>query len=153
MESTIKIRPACFADVLQIPLGDGYIIDPPEKVFENEEWFSEHAIAVEKKGRLVAVFGVKSLWEGCDGVGHCFAFIDKDPGRYKKTLIVTGRIAVEMCIRKFNYWRLQSTVDTKFKAGIEYMMAMGFSIDGLMPKFGPDKSDHLMMSRIVNGRV
>jgi hypothetical protein len=49
----------------------------------------------------------------------------------------------------YGYWRLQSTVETSFNRGIRYLLHLGFSIDGMMPQFGPDKSDHLMMSRIL----
>jgi hypothetical protein len=148
MESAITIRPAVFEDVSQIPIEAGYEMQTPEELFPDREAFSHFSRSVEKNGRLIAVFGVHTIWPG---VGHCFAFIDKDAERFKKTLIVTGRQMVEECSSSFGFWRLQSTVEASFDRGIRYLLALGFNVDGLMPRFGPDRSDHLMMSRLIDG--
>lgn len=143
------IRPATFKDVREMPLEIGYTLEAPETIFESEKWFQTHAVALERDEQLIGVFGVKTI--GWEGVGHCFAFIHPDAKRYKKTLVVKGRDILQICLDRFDYWRLQATVEAKFTPGVNYLLALGFSIDGLMPMFGPDRSDHLMMSKVING--
>jgi len=148
MESTVIIRAACFADITKVPLDPGYTLDAPDTIFESDEWFGRHAMTVEKNGSPIAVIGVKPIWEG---VGHVFGFVDKDAHKHSKTLVIAGRQILEIGESKFGFWRLQATCDTKFQGGLNYLRVMGFTIDGLMPMFGPDKSDHLMMSRLIDG--
>jgi hypothetical protein len=57
---------------------------------------------------------------------------------------------VAECESRFGLWRMQCTVEVQFNRGIRYLLALGFNVDGLMPRFGPDRSDHLMMSRMVD---
>ncbi len=149
MEYTITKRPAKYCDLMAIPPPEGFTINPPEEEFESEQWFSEHARTIEKDGKIIAVFGVKEIWPG---VGHCFAFIDKDAHHHQKTLLLVGREMVDKAFETFGFWRLQATVATDFDRGIRYLQkGIGFKIDGCMPQFGPDRSDHLMMSRLNDG--
>lgn len=148
MESTINIRPATFDDIRRVPLDPQYEFQPPEEVFHDLGQFHTHSRAVEKNGEMIAVFGVTPIWEG---VGHCYGYVTKDAPHYKKTLIIVGREMVAIAADGFGFWRLQATVDTRFQRGINYLLALGFSVDGLLPRFGPDRADHVMMSRLIDG--
>jgi RimJ/RimL family protein N-acetyltransferase len=57
---------------------------------------------------------------------------------------------VELAFLEKELWRLQATVDENFDAGIRYLYALGFYLEGVMKQYGPDKSDHLMMARTVS---
>jgi hypothetical protein len=146
MGSEIVIRPALFSDVTRVEIPIGYEMAPPETQFESEEWFSDNARAVVKGDLVIAVFGCKPIWEG---VGHCFAFITHDAKKYPITLYRTAQNMLDLASDGRGYWRLQSTVETHFNRGIRYLLHLGFNIDGLMPRFGPDRTDHLMMSRML----
>jgi hypothetical protein len=141
------IEPATFDDVRAIKIPEQFQMVAPEVQFESEQWLSEHARVVRKDGVTIAVFGVKPLWKG---VGHVFGYVTADAKQYPKTLVCCGRaIMEEGCSPERGFWRLQATVESNFNRGIRYLMLLGFTIDGLLKRFGPDGNDHLMMSRLL----
>jgi hypothetical protein len=147
MGRSINIEPATFDQIYDIPLPDGMFMFDPKKQFKDEEWLKEHSRCVSKDGLTLAVFGVVPIWPG---VGHAFAYIHKDASKYPITLITAGREMVELAFLEKELWRLQATVDENFDAGIRYLYALGFYLEGVMKQYGPDKSDHLMMARTVS---
>jgi len=149
MGAAIDIWPARYEDVMQIPLPEGLNLPPLEQQFESEDWLMENArtIMAPKTKEVIAVFGVKEIWPG---VGHCFGIITVNAEKYVKTLVLAGREMVDLAsARDLGFWRLQATVEAHFDRGIRYLTGLGFNIDGLMPQYGPDRTDHLMMSRLI----
>jgi len=45
------------------------------------------------------------------------------------------------------YWRIETTVDVSFGAGIRWALMLGFKTEGLMRRYTPQGRDHLMMAR------
>jgi hypothetical protein len=143
MGSALILRPATFADLYRIPLPNGMQMLPPEQQFKSEPWLGEHSRAVETADGLLAVYGWIPLWPG---VGHAFAFIHREPQSHALTLVRAGRLLIQQVFREAKLRRLQSTVDASFSRGIRFLLHLGFSIEGLMTGYGPDESDHLMLS-------
>jgi hypothetical protein len=149
MGAAIDVRPAQYDHIREIPIPNGLNLPPLEEQFESEGWLMHNARTIRspKTGEIIAMFGVKAIWPG---VGHCFGIVTVNARQYMKTLVLAGREMVELASDpKFGFWRLQATVDVNFDRGIQYLVGLNFNIDGLMPQYGPNREDHLMMSRLI----
>ena len=140
----MTITPTQFSHIHAIELPEGMGMIPPERQFPDATWLETHARTVWADGRPVAVFGVLILWEG---VGHLFGYVSKDAKRYPLTLVRAGWELLDYAVKTWDFWRLQATVPAEFNRGIRYLQRFGFRVDGLMPYYGPDAADHLMLSR------
>jgi len=103
-----------------------------------------NAITAILHGRPVACFGSVPLWVG---VEEMWCFIEERGRKYPKTLT---RAAI--CYRDYrviakNLHRMQITVRCEDLRAVRWGTGIGFEIEGLMKKYGPDQADFFMMSR------
>ena len=104
----------------------------------------------------------QSLTAICDGeIACCFGAIPIWPGVAEAWLLTSYMVdtrAVSLtrgAIRYFNnicsemsLHRLQITVDCANDVAIRWAKALNFTQEGVMRKYGPDGSDHIMFARI-----
>tara|TARA_R110000744_G_scaffold138440_5_gene249252 strand:+ start:177 stop:656 length:480 start_codon:yes stop_codon:yes gene_type:complete len=96
------------------------------------------------KGRVVAVFGLRSVWPGLmevwmlpsEGIEqHAISFI-----RGSKSLI-------DIAIGDYDVNRLQICVKKDNTTAFRFAKALGFEVESTMTKFGPEGADYYMMVR------
>ena len=52
-------------------------------------------------------------------------------------------------MKSMNMHRVQITVKADYKTGQDFATALGFTIEGTMYKYGPDKSDYLLFGKVL----
>ena len=97
------------------------------------------------RGEIVASAGFYVMWPGV-----AEAWLTTTPLVYKYPLYfwrgtkeVFKRIDEQVKFR-----RIQATVKAADQRAIKYLKHLGFTIEGFMPKYGPDGSDHYMIGRV-----
>jgi hypothetical protein len=96
-------------------------------------------------GRPIAVFGVVYIW---NGVGEMWSMFDNQARTFHVTMVRGGRIFTDIAMRYLHLHRLQITVRTDDNRALRYAKSIGFETESTMRKFGPDKVDYLLMTRL-----
>lgn len=103
-----------------------------------------HAITAILHGRPVACFGAVHIW---NGVEEMWCFIEERGRKYPKTLTRAAIAYRDFRVLSKNLHRLQIVVRCNDLRAVRWGCAIGFEIEGLMKKYGPDQADFFMMSR------
>jgi hypothetical protein len=92
---------------------------------------------------LLACGGFLAMWPG---VYEAWLFVDTHNTfvSYKVCLIKKFRNE----IAKLNFHRLQATVDEHVYNHHKFMKLLGFSAEGLLRQYGPEKNDYIMYSQV-----
>lgn len=97
-------------------------------------------------GIVGCVVGGYILW---NGVAHCWAIttdsVDKNPLGYTRAV---NRIIVNG-MRTYGLHRVEIMVNYNYQAGHRWAEALKFEPEGLLKKFGPDKSDFVVYGRTL----
>jgi len=106
---------------------------------------SGHAITALLNGTPAACFGSVHVW---NGVEEMWCLLEE---RARKYGLAMTKIAI--AYRDFraiaaNLHRLQLTVRCGDQRAFEWAKAIGFELEGKMQRYGPDKSDFFLMSRV-----
>jgi hypothetical protein len=105
---------------------------------------SGHAITAILHGRPVACFGSVKIWTG---VEEMWCFLEERARKYPLVLTKAAIDYRDFRVLSASLHRLQITVRCKDKRAVRWGQAIGFEIEGLMKKYGPDQADFYMMSR------
>jgi len=62
-------------------------------------------------------------------------------------VIGTARRLVDEWTEEFKLHRVQITIDESFKASYRLAVALGFTLESRMPKYGPDRENFLRYVR------
>jgi hypothetical protein len=103
-----------------------------------------HAITAILHGRPVACFGAVRIWKG---VEEMWCFIEERGRQYPKTLTRAAIAFRDFRVISGNLHRLQIIVRCNDLRAVRWGLGIGFEIEGLMKKYGPDEADFFMMSR------
>lgn len=105
---------------------------------------SGHAITAILHGKPVACFGSVKIWTG---VEEMWCFMEE---RARKLPVIMTKAAIgyrDFRVISNNLHRIQITVRCRDTRAVRWGQAIGFEIEGLMKKYGPDTADFYMMSR------
>lgn len=95
-------------------------------------------------GTPVACFGSVHIW---NGVEEMWLLIEE---RGRKVALSMTKAAIayrDFRVISGNLHRLQITVRCEDMRAVRWARAIGFTIDGMMMRYGPDGSDYYLMSR------
>lgn len=95
-------------------------------------------------GKPVACFGAVHIWTG---VEEMWLLIEERGREYAKSLTRAAISYRDFRVISGNLHRLQITVRCEDMRAVRWARAIGFTIDGMMMKYGPDGSDYYLMSR------
>lgn len=136
--------------------GDVHLLRDIREVFTASEELHEklEAIAgsqqafvrtVTHEGEVVAVVGLVRSWTG---VAELFSITSsavlKNPISYHKLIL---RL-IEQHVEVLELHRVQFVVKSNFDQGIRWAKSLGFTAEGLLRKYGQDKTDHWMFARV-----
>lgn len=94
---------------------------------------------------VIGVGGIRPLWPG---VGEAWAIFPKNVAKYGRQIYRISRTLLEKVEAEYGYWRIQATARRDWDAAIFFLAALKFVPGGVLTKYGPDKSDHIMMARV-----
>jgi len=95
-------------------------------------------------GTPVACFGSVRIWSG---VEEMWLLMEERGREYAKSLTRAAIAYRDFRVISGNLHRLQITVRCEDMRAVRWARAIGFTIDGMMMKYGPDGSDYYLMSR------
>lgn len=95
-------------------------------------------------GTPVACFGSVRIWNGVEEMW----LLMEERGREAAVSLTKAAIAYrDFRVISGNLHRLQITVRCEDMRAVRWARAIGFNIDGMMMRYGPDGSDYYLMSR------
>ena len=68
--------------------------------------------------------------------------------RHAVSLVRACRIFFDDLIENKGFYRVQIVVDCNNDSAYQFAKAIGFEVEGIMRKVGPDRANHFLMSRI-----
>ena len=94
--------------------------------------------------KIIASAGFYIMWPGV-----AEAWLMTTPLVYQYPVsFIKGTKEVFRRIDTIGLKRIQATVKSEDRRAVKYLEHLGFKIEGFMPKYGPDGSDHFMMGRV-----
>jgi hypothetical protein len=94
---------------------------------------------------LLWCFGVRSF---NSGFGEVWMLAGKYLPHHAVSLVRACRIFFDDLIENKGFYRVQIVVDCNNDSAYQFAKAIGFEVEGIMRKVGPDKANHFLMSRI-----
>lgn len=103
------------------------------------------ALAMLDGGRIMAAAGVVQIWPG------------RGTAWFQPGALMQQRhfgYALARCKRELirladdRMWRVECTVRTDNEAGLRWATRLGFTWEGTMTAYGPDKADHELLARV-----
>jgi RimJ/RimL family protein N-acetyltransferase len=117
------------------------------------EYLEEHAACLTRSniaytavenGRVVASGGIVEKWQG---VAFAWFFFDQDVGGRSFVHIHKTVQRFTRILLKERYHRIECTVDVEHREGRRWMDLLGFTLEGMLRKYGPDGRDHFIYAR------
>ena len=96
-------------------------------------------------GEALAVFGLHKYWEG---VGEVYGVISKLSSLCPIPFARLARVTLNHYMKEHRMHRVQAWVRYGFDDERRFAKLLGFEIEGLMRKFGPEKDDYYMCARV-----
>lgn len=141
----IKIRPITQEDLEFVRLNP---FEGAVKTYPHLPAPDSNSYTIIFENEIVAVGGMVILWEG---VGELWLMLTKNSRKHE----IYGLIALSAIEKKINelietnrVWRAQAVIRTDFPQAIKMIEAFGFTREGLLHKYCPDKMDVFMYARI-----
>ncbi len=104
-----------------------------------------HGISVIRNGYLLGSGGVFPIWEG---LGEAWVMPSNLVSSHKKMFVKLIRSNLEQMTEKFNFRRVQATARADLPKAQRFLEFLGFEREGLLKKYGPDGSDHILYAKI-----
>jgi len=143
-------RPTKYEDLHNIRLPD----DPSDAdmrsllpdTMETEDLLRDNTRTWWEEEEILAIIGVGPLWKG---VGTVWTLLT-DKSRQRGVALTRGTIRwINMLHVERGYWRLQATTIHGDEVARLWIVQLGFSYEGTMACYGPDKQTHDMYARVV----
>jgi hypothetical protein len=136
----MTLKPDMKAETDLIPEYDNYLKNYVRQGYA-------YTLIREEDGAIVWASGVLLHYPG---MGECWALTTPLIHKYPKTVArVVRKILFEIIINN-KLFRVQVTCKAKDKRAVKFLKFLGFEIEGLMRSYGPDRSDHFMMGRVIS---
>ena len=107
-----------------------------------------HAFSLLTNGHLIASGGIYPIWPG---FGEAWFLSSDMVVKHKRPVIVQLKKHIDALSKEHEYHRIQATAREDFTVGQRFLEFLGFEREGLLRNYGPDKSDHYMYARIIDG--
>ena len=114
------------------------------KAFENKSDVDGYTLM--DGDEIIVCGGVHMMWEG---VGEGWLVMSKNA--YDKPITVaryTDRL-FDTIMDDNAMWRVQASVHTNDAQSVRFAEWLGFEIEGVMKKFGPDGTNYFRMARVM----
>jgi len=98
-----------------------------------------------EKWLLIAIFGLGIIWEGV-GLGWVLPSIYVDD--YKLSFHRFIKAYLRLMIEANHLHRVQCYVHVDYAVSQKWVERLGFHVEGLLEKFGQDKSDYFLYARV-----
>ena len=131
---------------LEVLLSEGYIEPDVYSVCYANYNFEQPSITVLVDGVVCGCGGIFELW---DGVAEGWSILTNRMKQKPKTL-VTAFKKYFACIEN-DYYRIQITVDEEDHTAVKFAEYLGFTFEGRMLYYGPNKETHLRYARLYHG--
>ncbi len=95
---------------------------------------------------IVAVGGVHEMWQG---VAEGWVILSKHAYPWKVSLARYAKTLFEVILKNKKLHRVQASVHAENLEAIKFAEWMGFKKEGVMAKFGPDRSDYFRMAKVI----
>ena len=89
--------------------------------------------------------GIVPLW---NGVAEGWVIASKRIYDHKIKSVSAIKKRLDLLCTNNNIWRLQTSVKEDFKVGVRFAEWLGLKKEGLMLKYGPDKTNYYRMAKI-----
>jgi hypothetical protein len=89
--------------------------------------------------------GIVPMW---DGVAEGWVLSSKRIFDYKIKAAGSIKKRLDLLCTNNKIWRLQTSVKEEFKTGVRFAEWLGLKKEGLMMKYGPDKTNYYRMAKI-----
>lgn len=96
-------------------------------------------------GSPVACFGLVLMWPG---VAEAWMLTDEAIKGHALALTRAARKFFDCAEQSFQLHRTQITCDTRFEGAVEWAQAVGFRVEARLRRYGPDGTDHVLMTRL-----
>ena len=125
-----------------------------DKLMEIDASFTENRIDIAVPGlsytllyndQPVISAGIYPLW---DGVAEGWVLSSKRVFDHKIKAAGSIKKRLDLICANNNIWRLQTSVKEEFKTGVRFAEWLGLKKEGLMEKYGPDKTNYYRMVKI-----
>ena len=89
--------------------------------------------------------GIIPIW---DGVAEGWVMSSKRVFDHKIKSAASVKRRLDLLCTNNKIWRLQTSVKEDFKTGVRFAEWLGLKKEGLMEKYGPDKTNYYRMAKI-----
>ena len=96
------------------------------------------------RGKVVAAFGIKPIW---NGLAEMWMIPGTDIGRHTISIVRGAKVLTNSAIKDYDLKRLQIGVRTENDTAFRFAKSLGFGVESVMKRFGPEWSDYYMMAR------
>lgn len=103
---------------------------------------SSHAYTGLVNGKPVACGGITQWWPG---VGEMWAVFGRDAGPHMVAIVRGAKRVLDLA----DCHRVSAAVDTTFVPGQRLAALLGFTIEGKMRSYGPDRRDYYLYARAL----
>ena len=125
-----------------------------DKLLENDASSEEGRIDIGIPGlsftlwadnNIVLCGGITPMW---DGVAEGWVIASKRIYDHKIKSVSSIKKRLDLLCTNNNIWRVQTSVKEDFKVGVRFAEWLGLKKEGLMLKYGPDKTNYYRMAKI-----
>lgn len=134
------------ADRIKIETEDVLVVadgSPPGDILDQQSRMGP-AVTVFLDGKPVGIFGFVSIWRG---VAEAWFVADEQVRTIPMTMTRIGRKVMDIAKISMGLHRIQITVRTSDRRAESWAYAIGFDLECVMRKYGPDGMDYLLMTR------
>ena len=96
------------------------------------------------RGKVVGAFGVRYIW---NGVAEMWMIPSKDIRNNAISLVRGAKILTDTAIYDYDIKRLQISVKVENDTAFRFAKSLGFGVESVMKRFGPEGADYYMMVR------
>ena len=96
------------------------------------------------RGKVVAAFGIKPIW---NGLAEMWMIPGTDIGRHTISIVRGAKVLTDSAIRDYDLKRLQIAVRVENDTAFRFAKSLGFGVESIMKRFGPEGADYYMMAR------
>jgi len=96
------------------------------------------------RGKVVAAFGIRPIW---NGLAEMWMIPGKDIRKHTISLVRGAKALTDSAIRDYDINRLQICVKMENDTAFRFAKSLGFGVESIMKRFGPEGADYYMMAR------
>ena len=107
--------------------------------------YAIHGYTLLEDGEIVAMGGVHMLW---NKVGEAWIMLGKSAKSKPRTVAKYADLMFDVIVHKNKLNRIQASIAVNDAKAIRFGKWLGFEMEGLMRRYGPDGSDYYRVARV-----